>query len=96
MIILRDIIQRRDDILAVAGKYGAHDVRIFGSVARGQAGASSDLDMVVRFDPDRTLFDHGGLVMDLQDLLGVHVDVLDEEALRPRFRNHVMKEAVTL
>ncbi len=96
MIFLQDVMRRRNDILAVAGKYGAHDVRIFGSVARGQAGPSSDLDMIVRFDPDRTLFDHGGLVMDLQDLLGVHVDVLDEDGLRPRFRDHVMKEAVTL
>ncbi len=52
--------------------------------------------MVVRFDPERTLFDHGGLLMDLQDMLGVKVDVLDEDALRPRFREHVMKEALLL
>ena len=96
MIDLRDILQRRNDILALARQYGAHDVRIFGSVARGEAGPSSDLDILVRFDPDRTLLDQGGLLMDLQDLLHVRVDVLDEEGLRPRFRNHVMKEAVPL
>ncbi len=96
MISMQEVRQRRDDILTVARQNGAHDLRIFGSVARGQANASSDLDILVRFDPDRTLFDHGELVMDLQDLLGVKVDVLDEDGLRPRFRHHVMKEAVPL
>ena len=96
MITMQEVRQRRDDILTVARQNGAHDMRIFGSVARGQANASSDLDILVRFDPDRTLFDHGELVMDLQDLLGVKVDVLDEDGLRPRFRHHVMKEAVPL
>jgi predicted nucleotidyltransferase len=54
------------------------------------------LDILVQFDPDRTLFDHGELVMDLQDILGVPVDVLDVDGLRPRFLHHVMKEAVPL
>jgi predicted nucleotidyltransferase len=96
MISMQEVLRRRDDILAAARRNGAHDVRIFGSVARGQADASSDLDILVQFDPDRTLFDHGELVMDLQDMLGVHVDVLDVDGLRPRFRHHVMKEAVPL
>jgi predicted nucleotidyltransferase len=96
MINMQDVLQRRDEILAAAQRNGAHDVRIFGSVARGRADASSDLDILVQFDPDRTLFDHGELVMDLQDILGVPVDVLDVDGLRPRFLHHVMKEAVPL
>jgi uncharacterized protein len=96
-MMTHDLIrQHRAAILALAQRYGAHDVRIFGSVARGDATAASDLDLIVRFDPGRSLFDHGGLLMDLQDLLGIKVDVLDEEGLRPRFRQHVMKEAVAL
>jgi len=96
MIRQETIRQQRDAILALAQRYGAHDVRIFGSVARGDATAASDLDLIVRFDPGRSLFDHGGLLMDLQDLLGVKVDVIDEGGMRPRFRQHVMKEAVAL
>lgn len=90
------IRQHRAAILALARRYGAHDVRIFGSVARGDATQASDLDLIVRFEPGRSLFDHGGLLMDLQELLGMKVDVIDEEGMRPRFRQHVMKEAVAL
>ena len=96
MITPELIRQHRAAILCLAQRYGAHDIRIFGSVARGDATAASDLDLIVRFDPGRSLFDHGGLLMDLQDLLGVKVDVIDEEGMRPRFRQHVMKEAVAL
>ena len=96
MICLHDIRRRRNDILAVARRNGAYDVHIFGSVARGQADTASDLDLLVRFEPNRTLFDHGELVLDLQDLLGVSVDVLDADGLRPRFREQVMKEAAPL
>jgi len=96
MVTQEMIRQHRDAILALAQRYGAHDVRIFGSVARGDATDVSDLDLIVRFDPGRSLFDHGGLLMDLQDLLGIKVDVIDEEGMRPRFRQLVMKEAVVL
>jgi len=92
----KELNEKREAILAIARKYGAHDVRIFGSVARGDATADSDLDLLVRFEPDRSLFDHGGLIMDLQDLLGVKVDVISEGGLRDRFRQHVMKEVVPL
>ena len=96
-MITRQMIQdRRQEIIDVARRYGAHDIRIFGSVARGDATESSDLDLIVRFDPDRSLFDHGGLVMDLQDLLNVKVDVISEGGMRERFRDHVTKEAIPL
>ena len=96
MITQETVRQHRAAILALAQRYGAHDVRIFGSVARGDATEASDLDLIVQFDPGRSLFDHGGLLMDLRDLLGMKVDVIDEEGMRPRFRAHVMKEAVAL
>jgi len=96
MFTREDIRGRRDAILEIAGRYGAHDVRIIGSVARGEAKEGSDLDLVVRFEPGRSLLDHGGLIMDLRELLNIRVDVIDEEAMRDRFRNHVMREAIPL
>jgi predicted nucleotidyltransferase len=96
MITKESIQGKREAILEVARRYGAHDVRIFGSVARGDATADSDLDIVVRFDPDRSLLDHGGLLMDLRELLGVKVDVVSEGALQGRFGELVRKEAVPL
>jgi uncharacterized protein len=96
MISLADMRRSRDTILAIAGRYGASDVRIIGSVARGDNTEASDVDLVVRFEPDRSLLDHGGLIMDLRELLGARVDVIDEDAMRPRFRRHVMREAVPL
>jgi uncharacterized protein len=96
MITRETLRQKREDILAIARRYGAHNIRIFGSMARGDAGESSDLDLIVRFDPDRSLLDHGGLLMDLQELLGVKVDVISEAGMRKRFRKHVLKEAVPL
>ncbi len=88
--------QRREDILQIAAKHGARRVRIFGSVARGQADAASDLDLLVEMEPGRSLLDLGGLLMELQDLLGCHVDVVTEKGLRERIRDRVLQEAVAL
>lgn len=96
MLTKHDILKRRDEIVAVAKRYGASDLRIFGSVARGDAGASSDVDFLVRFEPGRSLFDQGGLLMDLRELLGVEVDVVSEGALSGRFAQVVRAEAVPL
>ena len=96
MITLETLRQQRQAILAVARRYGAHNIRVFGSVARGDATENSDVDLLVRFEPGRSLFDHGGLLMDLQNLLGVKVDVISEGGMRERFHQHIMKEIVTL
>jgi hypothetical protein len=96
MITRQQIRDRRGEILEIARRYGASDVRIIGSVARGDTRRDSDLDLVVRFEAGRSLLDQGGLVMDLRELLGVEVDVIDEEAMRPRFRSKVLREAVQL
>ena len=96
MITTDDIRKRRDEIIAVGQRYGATDFHIFGSVARGDADEASDLDLVVRFESGRSLFDQGGLLMDLRDLLGVKVDVVSEGALTGRFGQMVRREAVPL
>lgn len=63
--------ERREEILRLAGQRGAHSLRVFGSVARGEANENSDLDLLVAWEPDRSLLDHAGLVQDLQELLGM-------------------------
>ena len=86
----------RQDILAVAQRYGARNVRIFGSVARGEANPGSDVDFLVEMEPGRSLFDLGGMLYDLQQMLGIEVDVVTENGLRPRIREQVLSEAIPL
>jgi predicted nucleotidyltransferase len=87
---------KREEILQIAAKHGARTVRIFGSVARGEADTASDLDLLVEMEPGRSLLDLGGLLMDLQDLLGCRVDIVTEKGLRERIRDRVLREAVAL
>lgn len=87
---------RRDEILRTAARYGARNVRVFGSVARGEATAASDIDILVDLEPGRSLFDLGGLLMDLRALLGQPVDVVTERGLRQRIREQVLREAISL
>ncbi|MBA7543883.1 hypothetical protein ES705_36226 [subsurface metagenome] len=87
---------RKDQILALAAKHGAYNVRVFGSVAQGTADESSDIDFLVDLEEGRTLFDLGGLLMDLQNLLQRQVDVLTEQSLHWYIRNKVLDEAKPL
>jgi len=87
---------KRTEILALAERYGAHSVRVFGSVARGEAGPESDIDLLVTFDDDRSLLDLVALCQDLEQLLGRPVDVATEEALHWHIRERVLREAVAL
>jgi predicted nucleotidyltransferase len=97
MLLTREALsEKREAILEIASRYGARDVRIFGSVARRDATDDSDLDLVVRFDRGRTLLDQGGFLMELRELLGMKVDVVSEGALSGRFGQLVRKEAVPL
>ena len=96
MTIYEMIASNRERILQTAAKYGAYNVRIFGSVARGEADSSSDVDFLVDLEPGRSLFDLGGLLMDLQELLNCQVDVVTEKGLRERIRERVLKEAISL
>jgi len=88
--------EKREEILKLAAKHGARNVRIFGSVARGEADEQSDVDFLVDMQPGRSLFDMGGLLMDLRELLGRDVDVITERGLKPRIRARVLREAVNL
>ena len=83
-------------MLGIAERHGAHDVRVFGSVARGDAGPESDIDLLVRLEGGRTLLDLGGLLSDLQELLGRRVDVVSEAGLREPARDRILREAVSL
>ncbi len=87
---------KREDILRIASRRGAHNVRVFGSLARGDALPDSDADFLVDLEPGRSLFDLGGLLMDLQSLLERPVDVVTERGLRGRMRNRVLTEAIPL
>jgi predicted nucleotidyltransferase len=87
---------KREENLRVCAKYGAYNVRVFGSVARSEADEQSDIDFLVELEPGRTLFDLGGLQYDLEQLLGCRVDVVTERGLKPRIRERVLREAVLL
>ncbi len=77
---------KRETILQIARRHGTSNVRVFGSVSRGEATADSDVDFLVDLEQGRSLFDLGGLLMDLQEFLGCRVDVVTEKGLRPRIR----------
>ena len=94
---IQEIIgNHKDQILAIASKHGAYNVRVFGSVAQGTADESSDIDFLVDLEDGRSLFDLGGLLMDLQNLLQRKVDVLTEQSLHWYIRNKVLNEAKPL
>jgi predicted nucleotidyltransferase len=87
---------KRDEILRIAAGHGARDVRVFGSLARGEAGPESDIDILVKLDPGRSLLDIISIKQDLEDLLGCDVDVVTEAAISPYIREEVLREAVSL
>ena len=94
---LEDLLKaKREEILHVCAKYGAHNVRVFGSVARGEADELSDIDFLIELEPGRSLFDLGGLQYDLERLLGCRVDVVTERGLKPRIQERVLREALPL
>ena|ERR1700738_4130260 len=88
--------ERREEILRLAKQHGARDLRVFGSVARGDARENSDLDLLVAWEPGRSLMDHAGLVQDLQELLGMKVHVGTEKSLHWYVRDRILREATPL
>jgi predicted nucleotidyltransferase len=88
--------QKRNEILSIASKYGAHNIRIFGSVARGEADEKSDIDFLVDLQPGSSLLDLGGLWAELNELFSGRADVATENGLRDRIRDRVLEEAVPL
>ena len=89
-------VERREEILGLAARRGARSLRVFGSVARNEASENSDLDLLVVWEPGRSLMDHAGLVQDLQDLLGVKVHVGTEKSLHWYVRGRILGEATPL
>jgi predicted nucleotidyltransferase len=90
------LVLNREQILAIAARHGARNVRIFGSVARGEDTPESDVDLLVEFEPGRGLLNHAALIEELQNLLGCKVDVASHNGLKPRIRQRVIEEAVVL
>lgn len=94
---MRELLEnKRDEILRIARVHGARNVRVFGSVVRGEAGETSDVDFLVDFEPGTSLLQHGAMIADLEELLGRRVDVAPEKMLKERVRDRILREAVAL
>ena len=96
MMLEQLLHEKRDEIKRIAARHGAYNIRVFGSVARGEAGPESDIDILIDVGPTTSSWFPAGLILDLEDLLGRPVDVITEKALKPELRDHVLREAIPL
>jgi predicted nucleotidyltransferase len=87
---------KRDEIQRIAARHGARNIRVFGSVARGEARPGSDLDLLVEAGPETSSWFPAGLILDLEEALGCKVQVVTEKGLHPDLREGVLREAVPL
>ncbi len=88
--------EKREEILKIGASHGARNIRVFGSVARGEADESSDIDLLVDMEPDRSLLDVAAFMADIRDLLGRRVDVVSEKGLYWLIRRPILREAKPL
>jgi predicted nucleotidyltransferase len=88
--------KKRQEVLAIATRYGAKNLRVFGSVARGGAKPDSDIDFLVEFEPGHGFLAHAALIRELEGLLASKVDVVSQNGLKQRIRSDVLREAVPL
>ncbi|NWG15530.1 MAG: nucleotidyltransferase domain-containing protein [Chloroflexi bacterium] len=94
---IQDILgDKREAILRLAAEYGASNVRVFGSIARGEARPDSDIDLLISFPSDRSIFDLVGLWLDLKTLIGRDVSLIPDGIEDKRFLQRVLKDAVPL
>ena len=93
---LKSIRAKREDIQRIAAKHGARNVRVFGSVSRGEARPDSDVDFLIDTEANTSSWFPAGLVLDLEDLLGRHVEVVTQQGLNPLIRDRVLREAVPI
>ena len=96
MNLQAELKEKREEILRIAASHGARNVRVFGSVARGEADAQSDIDFLVELEPGRSLFDQAGLLVELEEFLGRQVLVFTSGGIKPRYRDRILHEAVLL
>jgi predicted nucleotidyltransferase len=96
MNIKKLLYEKRDEIRDIAARHGAYNIRIFGSVVRGEAGPDSDIDFLIDAGPTTSSWFPAGLILDLQETLGRPVEVVTEKALNPYIREHVLREAAPL
>jgi predicted nucleotidyltransferase len=96
MVTLETLRLRKPEILKLAEQHGTRNIRVFGSVARGDSREDSDIDFLVDLEEGRNLFDLGGFLMDLKDLLGPHVDLVTTRTLHRYIRERVLAEATPL
>ncbi len=96
MVSDSSLIEKRAAILDIAARHGARNVRVFGSFARGDAGPDSDVDLLIDAGPQTSPWFPGGLVADLEELLGRRVDVVEPAGLHHLLRDRVLAEAVPL
>ena len=96
MTLVEFLKEKRAEIMKIAAKHGANNIRIFGSAVRGEATPESDIDFLVDAGPDTSSWFPAGLILDLQELLGCRVEVVTERGLNPHIREHVLREAVPL
>jgi predicted nucleotidyltransferase len=88
--------QKREDIRRIAAKHGAYNVRVFGSIARGEAGPDSDVDLLIDKGPTTTSWFPAGLVLDLEEILGRRVEIVTEKSLHPTLRDRILHDVVPL
>jgi hypothetical protein len=96
MGIDKTLREKRDQILAIAKQHGARNVRVFGSLARGEGKRDSDLDVLLELEPGRSLLDIVAIKQDLEDLLNTKVDVVTETAVSPYIRDQILRQAISL
>jgi predicted nucleotidyltransferase len=96
MTPLEFLQDRKEAIRRIAAQHGAYNVRVFGSVVRGEAGPESDIDLLITTGPTTSSWFPAGLVLDLEELLGRRVEIVTEKALNPYLRERVLSEAVPL
>jgi predicted nucleotidyltransferase len=96
MPIDRALKEKREDILRIAARHGARNVRVFGSMARGEAGPDSDVDLLVDVLPEHSAWFHGGLLAELERLLGRRVEIVEADGLHWYIRDRVLAEAIAL
>lgn len=95
--VTKEVLRKKKrDIEHIAQKHGAYNIRIFGSVARGEAHPGSDLDLLIDMEPDRSLLDHVALIQDFEAYLGCRVDVVTERSLKERLKKRILTDSIPL